>query len=107
MISTAKEGMTMKINIAIVFKVIFLLTLCYYLVWILFGVKCAITGIDSGWVAPALSSGEKDFGFDGFSSGIGVGIFFTFTYAWFVPLYQVIYLITCGMIKLKKRIRHS
>ena len=69
----------MKINIAIVFKVIFLLTLCYYLVWILFGVKCAFTGIDSGWVAPALSSGEKDFGLDGFSSGIGVGIFFTFT----------------------------
>lgn len=107
MISTTKEGTTMKINIAIVFKVIFLLTLCYYLVWILFAMWRAFSEILSDWIISSYSSGEKKYGLDGFLSGIDMGLFFTVVHAWFVPLYQVIYLITCGIIKLKKRIRHS
>ena len=85
------------------FRGIFILSLLYYAFWICYGIKCAINGIDSGWVAPALSDGTVYYGWKGFMEGIGVGVAVTFMAAWYVPLYQIIYLIGLGIIKHKEK----
>ena len=82
------------------FKAIFLLTLLYYAAWIVFALVSMITGIDSGWAMPAMSNGEKDYGVDAFFSAFGLGVFVTVMRFWFIPLYDVIYLIGSGIAKL-------
>ena len=85
------------------FKVLFLLTLLYYAAWIVFALVSMITGIDSGWAMPAMSSGEKDYGPEAFSAALGLGIFVTAMRFWFIPLYDAVYLIGSGIAKLVSR----
>ena len=53
----------------------------------------SFTGIDFGWAMPAMSNGDLMYGFEAFFSGIIIGVLYTIEVFWFIPLYQVIYLI--------------
>ena len=75
------------------FKIIFLISLLYYIWWIALSVFFSFKGIDSGWAMPAMSNHDLMYGFDAFFSGIVIGLLYTFTFFWFIPLYQVIYII--------------
>lgn len=74
------------------FTIIFYISLVYYLIWPVISIIFAIKGIDSGWAMPAMSSGELDYGWEAFCSGIVIGILATGTFFWWIPLYQIIYL---------------
>lgn len=88
--------------VKVIMLILFILTLLYDLFWIIGGIVGAIRGVDAGWVAPALSSGEKDYGIDAFWSAIVMGAIFTVMKLWFIPLYQFGYLIYCVTMKIKK-----
>lgn len=86
------------------FKIIFLISLLYYVFWFIFSIYLSFKGIDHGWAMPAMSNGDLMYGFDAFSSGIVIGLLYTIQLFWFIPLYQVLYIIGCIIkkIKLKK-----
>ena len=81
--------------IGLIFTWIFRISLVYYVLWLLLGIHCAIFGIDSGWIAPALknSSSPREYGREGFTSGLAMGFILTVCGGWVVPLYQAVYLI--------------
>ena len=88
--------MDKKINnneIQKVLKIIFIITMFYYIFWIVIAIYFSIRGIDSGWAMPAMSNGKLIYGPEAFFSGIIIGILYTINYFWFVPLYQILYLI--------------
>lgn len=74
-------------------KIIFLISLLYYIFWIVLSVFLSFKGVDSGWAMPAMSNHDLMYGFDAFSSGIIIGLLYTIQFFWFIPLYQVIYII--------------
>ena len=76
-----------------ILKFIFLISLLYYICWIIWSIYLFFHGIDSGWAMPAFSNGDLMYGFEAFFSGIIIGILYTIELFWFIPLYQVIYLI--------------
>lgn len=78
-------------------KIIFLISLLYYIFWIVLSVFLSFKGVDSGWAMPAMSNHDLMYGFDAFSSGIIIGLLFTIQFFWFIPLYQAIYII-CSII---------
>lgn len=80
-----------------IFKTIFSISLLYYLLWIVISIYWSFKGIDSGWAMPAMSNGDLMYGFDAFSSGIFIGILYTIQVFWFIPLYQIIYII-CSLV---------
>ena len=47
---------------------------------------------------PAMSNHELMYGYEAFLSGIVIGLLYTVQIFWFIPLYQVVYII-CKMIK--------
>ena len=80
------------------FKIIFLLSLLYYIWWIVLSIYFCFKGIDSGWAMPAMSNHDLMYGTEAFVSGIVIGLGATIQIFWFIPLYQVIYII-CSIIK--------
>ena len=81
-------------------KIIFLISLFYYVLLLGYAFFCMIGGVDSGWAMPAMSDGSKDYGIAAFYSGIAIGILFTVEYCIFIPIFQVIYLIASGVKRL-------
>lgn len=81
--------------IGLIFTWIFRISLIYYVLWLYLGIHSAIFGIDSGWAAPALrnSNSPKEYGREGFTSGIALGFILTVCGGWVVLLYQAVYLI--------------
>ncbi len=79
---------------------IFRISLGYYVLWLLLGVISAIFGIDSGFAAPALGNGKKDYGLDGFKDGITAGLLLTLMGGWVVIAYQILYLIIWAVLKI-------
>ena len=49
-------------------KIIFLISLLYYIFWIVLSVFLSFKGVDSGWAMPAMSNHDLMYGFDAFSS---------------------------------------
>ena len=80
-----------------VFKIIFLISLLYYICWIVWSIFLSFKGIDSGWAMPAMSNHNLMYGIDAFFSGIVIGLLYTIQFFWFIPLYQVIYIV-CKII---------
>ena len=80
------------------FGIIFLISLLYYIWWIILSIYFSFKGIDSGWAMPAMSNHELMYGYEAFLSGIVIGLLYTVQIFWFIPLYQVVYII-CKMIK--------
>lgn len=76
-----------------ILKFIFLISLLYYVFWIILSIYFFFHGVDSGWAMPAMSNGNLMYGFEAFFSGIIIGVLYTIELFWFIPLYQVIYLI--------------
>ncbi len=96
----------MKKAVKYISLILFILSLGYCLFWTGYAVYCAYNGIDSGWAMPAMSDHELEYGAEAFLSGIAIGILFTAEYCPFVPLYQIIYIISVITVKLihkKKR----
>lgn len=83
-------------------KIIFNISFIYYLFWLIYAIVLCITGIDHGWVMPAMSDGTLMYGFDAFKSGIVIGAMITIKYLWIVPLYQIFYLIFKLVYRKKK-----
>ena len=75
-----------------VFKIIFLISLLYYLWWILLSIYYYFNGIDSGWAMPAMSNHKLMYGSEAFASGIVIGLLATIKVFWFIPLYQIIFI---------------
>ena len=75
-------------------KIFFLISLLYYVFWFIFAIYLSFKGIDSGWPMPAMSNGDLIYGLDAFSSGIVIGLLYTIESFWFIPLYQVFYIIS-------------
>lgn len=92
--------MKKKLN---VFRILFWISLLYYVLCLLYAVRLAFTGVDSGWAMPAMSNGEKEYGAEAFASGIAIAIIATAEFFWWIPLYQAVYLIVCIIRKLISR----
>ena len=90
-----------------ILKFIFLISLLYYICWIIWSIYLFFHGIDSGWAMPAMSNGDLMYGFEAFLSGIIIGILYTIELFWFIPLYQVIYLIYSIINYLTKKINNN
>lgn len=75
------------------FKKIFLVSLLYYIFWIILSIFLSFRGIGSGWDMFAMSSHDLIYGFDAFFSVIAIGLLYTIQIFWFIPLYQAIYII--------------
>ena len=90
------------------FKIIFILSLLYYLFWFIVSVKYSITGISSEYVGIHIESlcnhiHTTYYGLEGFWAGVENCIIYTIFLFWFIPLYQVIYIIVnCIRKKVKK-----
>ena len=98
------KGAIMKKTLKTVARVIFILSLAYYIFWILYAIFCSFTGIASNWLMP-VGSGTLLYGIDGFVEGLGVGIVYTELIFWFIPVYQLIYIITIIIIKIVNKIK--
>ena len=90
-----------------VFKVLFLISLLYYAVWIVIAVVSMFVGVNTDWAAPALSDGELDYGFEAFEGMLEIGVLKTLFYFWFIPLYQICYLIGKFFRWLSKKCREA
>ena len=89
-----------------VFKIIFFISLLYYAFWFICAIYLSFKGVDHGWAMPAISNGKLMYGFDAFSSVIVIGVLYTITLFWFIPLYQLIYIIGCIIRKIKSKNDH-
>ena len=81
--------------IGLILTWIFRISLIYYVLWLLLAIHCAIFGIEEGWIAPALRNSKcrREYGWEGFTSGLAMGFILTVCGGWVVPLYQAVYLI--------------
>ena len=77
------------------------------MIWLVISIILAIIGVDSGWAMPAMSSGELDYGWEAFQSGIAIGLLATAEYFWWIPLYQIVYLIVMLVKKIVKKCRQK
>lgn len=75
------------------FRIIFFISLLYYIWWIVLSIYYSFKGIDSGWAMLAMSNHELMYGYEAFYSGIIIGVLYTVQIFWFIPLYQVVYII--------------
>ncbi len=93
-----------------VFKFIFRLSLLYYAYWIIVSIMYSITGISSEHVGVHIESlcnhiHTTYYGLDGFMAGITNFFIFTIFLFWFIPLYQVIYIIVNIVNNIIKKIK--
>lgn len=86
--------------------ILFLISFLYYIFWLGYCMMLYRNGADPGWAAPALGDGTIVYGWEAFGIGTGTFLFFTCTYGWFVPLYQLIYAIV-RFIRRKKQKRNA
>ena len=84
----------MKRTMPIAMTIIFCISLCYYLAWIVYGIYLSFHGIDSGWFIRSLSDGETVYGLKAFYEAFDMCLIYTAMRFWFIPLYQAVYLIT-------------
>ena len=91
-----------------IFKIIFILSLLYYMFWIIVSIKYSITGISSEYVGIHIESlcnhiHTTYYGFEGFWAGIENCIIYTLVGFWFIHLYQAIYIIITIVNSIRKK----
>lgn len=91
-----------------ILKFIFILSLLYYVFWIIVSIKYSITGISSEYVGIHIESlcnhiHTTYYGFKGFLAGIENCIIYTLFIFWFIPLYQAIYIIITIVNRIRKK----
>lgn len=100
-----------KNKIHSIFKFIFILSLLYYMFWLIISIKYSITGISSEYVGIHIESlcnhiHTTYYGFEGFGAGIVNCITYTLFIFWFIPLYQAIYIIINIVNYIRKNKKH-
>lgn len=98
-----------KINI---FKLIFIVSLFYYVYWIITLIIYSIRGISSEYVGIHIESlcnhiHTTYYGFEAFKAGIENFIIWTVIKYWYIPLYQFIYIIISLIVITVKYIKKS
>ncbi len=93
-----------------IFKFIFILSLLYYMFWLIVSIKYSITGISSEYVGIHIESlcnhiHTTYYGFEGFWAGIENCIIYTLFIFWFIPLYQAIYIIINIVNCIRKKVK--
>ena len=88
----------------LIFKFIFILSLLYYIYWLIISIKYSIMGISSEYVGIHIESlcnhiHTTYYGLEGFAAGIENCIIYTIFKYWYIPLYQAIYIIISIIIK--------
>lgn len=91
-----------------ILKFIFMLSLLYYVFWLIVSIKYSITGISSEYVGIHIESlcnhiHTTYYGFKGFFAGVENCIIYTILKFWFIPLYQVVYIVIKVVDFIKKR----
>ena len=82
-----------------IFKRIFSISLLYYWVWFLLSVYWYFAGIEDGWGG----SSSLVYGPFAFVNGLFRGIICTIYFFWFIPLYQIIYIICTSVKRSRKK----
>lgn len=93
-------------------KLIFKLSFIYYLIWLIISIKYSIVGISSEYVGIHIESlcnheHEMYYGVKGFLAGFENFFIYTLFLFWYIPLYQIIYLITCFINKFIKNLKNK
>lgn len=101
-----------KNEIYSIFKFIFVLSLLYYIFWLIVSIKYSITGISSEYVGIHIESlcnhiHTKYYGFKGFCAGIENCIIYTLFMFWFIPLYQALYIIINIVHCIRKKLKNT
>lgn len=88
-----------------IFTAIFIISQFYWLYWIGAGIKNFFFGMNSGWLMPSLSNPTNvNYYFATIGDSFALMIIFTaFTPFIIIPIYQVIYLITVLVKKIRKK----
>lgn len=83
-------------------KVIFLFSLVYYLFWLALAIYFSFKGVNYnfGLSLPA-SSTKIEYGLSAFKDTILIGGLYTIFYFWFIPLFQILYIIYTWIKKKK------
>ncbi|MBR4110424.1 MAG: hypothetical protein IKK43_01870 [Clostridia bacterium] len=94
------------------FKFIFKLSFLYYIFWLIVSIKYSITGISSEYVGIHIESlcnhiHTTYYGFEGFCAGIENCIIYTLFVYWFIPLYQVVYIIINIVNSIIKKVKNA
>ena len=100
-----------KSKISSFFRVIFKLSFIYYLIWLIISIKYSILGISSEYVGVHIESlcnheHEMYYGLEGFTSGLTNFFIYTLFLFWYIPLYQIIYLLITSIAKFIKKIKN-
>lgn len=84
-------------------KIIFLVSLVYYLFWLVLAIYFSFKGVNYnfGLSLPA-SSTKIEYGLSAFKDTIVIGALYTIFYFWFIPLFQILYIIY-ACVKKKKQ----
>ena len=90
-----------------VFTILFYFSLLHYVIWLFISIILAINGVDSGWAMPAMSDGELMYGWSAFWSGIVIGFLVTVEYFWWIPLYQIIFMIVMLVKKITNKCKQK
>ena len=104
--------MNIKLFFQRFFKFIFRLSLMYYILWICISIKYSILGISSEYVGIHIESlcnhiHTTYYGLEGFMAGRENCIIFTLFIFWFIPLYQVMYVVINIISSIIKKIKKS
>ena len=80
------------------FKILFILSLLYYVYWIFASIFYSIVGISEEYVGIHIESlcnhiHEMYYGMDAFLAGLENCLIYTIFMFWFIPLYQIIYIL--------------
>ena len=81
-------------------KGIFYISFLYYIYWIIYDITLYWRGIASNWLIPLGPASEVYYGFEAMGEGFGVFIVWTVIFFWWIPLYQILYLIIKGITKI-------
>lgn len=95
-------------KLRVFFKILFWISLLYYVYWLIVSVYYSIVGISSEYVGihiESLCNHEHItyYGWEGFRAGLVNCWCFTLFIFWFIPLYQVIYLLVLGVRRILKK----
>lgn len=104
------EKQKVKNNIYLILKFIFILSLLYYIYWFILSLKYSITGISSEYVGIHIESlcnhiHTTYYGLEGFTAGIQNCFIYTLFIFWFIPLYQIIYIIVNFINYIRKKVK--
>lgn len=100
-----------KFTLRTFFKILFIISLFYYVYWICVSIGYAYNGISEEKTALHMESfcdhdHEMIYGYDAFHEGLAIGFIYTLFCFWYIPLYQFIYILIC-IYKYNRKIKQG